>query len=72
MLGVCSVHILPDIFEKIKLLDQIKIIRIHTRAPITAPKLVSKKFLNILKGNNKKRKKQIHAISVQQPIVAFG
>jgi lysine 2,3-aminomutase len=37
------------IFGKVRLLDQIKIIRIHTRAPITVPKLVSKKFLDILR-----------------------
>lgn len=42
------------VFKKVELLDQIKIIRIHTRAPITVPKLVSKRFLNILKNKNNK------------------
>lgn len=47
------INLIEYIFKKVELMDQIKIIRIHTRAVITAPKLVSEKFLEILKGNNK-------------------
>ncbi len=45
-------NLMEYVFEKVRLLDQIRIIRIHTRAPITAPKLVSKRFLDILKYKN--------------------
>lgn len=36
-------------FKKLKVLDQIKVFRIHTRAVVTAPWLVSEKFLKILR-----------------------
>jgi len=39
--------------EKLKVLEQIKIFRIHSRAVITAPLLVSEKFLNILRKKNR-------------------
>lgn len=46
--------------KKLKVLDQIKIFRIHTRAVITAPLLVSKNFLKILE----RKYKQIIYLSV--------
>lgn len=49
---------LLDFFiKKLSKLDQVKIFRIHTRAPVTKPDLVSKKFLRIL---NKKYKQIIY------------
>ncbi|MFA5749733.1 MAG: KamA family radical SAM protein [Candidatus Shapirobacteria bacterium] len=54
------IDLLEYVFEKISQLEQIKIIRIHTRAPITAPKLISKNFLEILK----KKREQIIYMSI--------
>lgn len=46
--------------NKLKVLDQLKIFRIHTRAVVTAPLLVSEKFLKILS----KKYKQIIYLSI--------
>lgn len=41
-------------FEKIKRMDQIKILRIHTRAVVTVPKKVTNKLIKILKRKTRK------------------
>ena len=47
------VGLLGYAIKKLKVLKQIKIFRIHSRAVVTAPLLVSKKFLKIFKGKYK-------------------
>lgn len=47
------VDLMEYLFKKLKVLDQIKIFRIHSRAVVTAPLLVSEKFLKILKQKYK-------------------
>ena len=47
------VDLMNYLIKKLKKLDQIKIFRIHTRAVVTAPLLVSEKFLKILKQKYK-------------------
>ncbi|MDD2483167.1 MAG: KamA family radical SAM protein [Candidatus Shapirobacteria bacterium] len=48
-----AVGLMEYLIKKLKVLDQIKIFRIHSRAVVTAPLLVSEKFLKILKGKYK-------------------
>jgi lysine 2,3-aminomutase len=48
-----EISLLKYAFDKFSQLDQIKVFRIHTRAPVTAPKLVSKSFLNIFENKYK-------------------
>jgi len=45
--------LLKYVFKKFSQLDQIKTFRIHTRAPITAPNLITKEFLDILNDKYK-------------------
>ncbi|HPT66294.1 MAG TPA: KamA family radical SAM protein [Candidatus Woesebacteria bacterium] len=47
------VDLMGFLIEKLKKLDQIKIFRIHTRAVVTSPVLVSEKLLKILKQKYK-------------------
>lgn len=47
------IDLMNYLIKKLKKLDQIKIFRIHTRAVVTAPLLVSEKFLKILKQKYK-------------------
>jgi lysine 2,3-aminomutase len=44
-----AVDLLEYLFKKLKVLAQLKIFRIHSRAVVTAPLLVTEKFLKILK-----------------------
>jgi len=50
-----DINFLIKILERIKKNDQIKIVRIHTRIPITTPNKISKKFLNYLDKETKER-----------------
>jgi lysine 2,3-aminomutase len=54
------VDLLEYAMEKLKMLEQIKIFRIHSRAVVTAPLLVSEKFLNILR----KKYRQVIYLSI--------
>lgn len=47
--------LLIEILERLKKNQRIKIIRIHTRIPITAPKMVSNKLLTYFSKESKKR-----------------
>ena len=48
-----AIDLLEYLFKKLKVLGQIKIFRIHSRAVVTAPLLVSEKFLKILRQKYK-------------------
>lgn len=55
-----AIDLVKYVFEKLESFDQIKVVRIHTRAVVTAPKLVTNKFINILK----KKYKQVVYLSI--------
>ena len=48
-------EILINILERLKTIDQIKIIRIHTRMPITVPKKIDEKIFDYFLKESKKR-----------------
>lgn len=48
-------EILINILERIKIIDQIKIVRIHTRLPITVPKKIDEKLFNYFLKESKNR-----------------
>lgn len=48
-------RILIDILKRLKMIDQIKIVRIHTRMPITAPKKIDKKIFDYFLKESKNR-----------------
>jgi len=50
-----DVKLLINILERIKNLDQIKIVRIHTRIPITAPKKIDEKIFDYFSKESKNR-----------------
>jgi lysine 2,3-aminomutase len=50
-----NTELLIKILMRIKKIGQIKIVRIHTRLPITAPDRISKKFLTYLDKETKER-----------------
>jgi lysine 2,3-aminomutase len=47
--------LLIKILERLKLITQIKVVRIHTRMPITAPKKIDKRIFDYFKKESKKR-----------------
>ena len=48
-------ELLINILDRLKKIEQIKIVRIHTRVPITAPQKVDEKILNYFSKESKKR-----------------
>lgn len=50
-----NIELLIKILERIKNIKQLKIIRIHTRLPITAPGRISDKFFDYLNKETKRR-----------------
>lgn len=48
-------ELLVSILERLKKMNQIKVIRIHTRVPITAPKIISEKLLSYFKRESENR-----------------